>query len=149
MKLTRSFWLGLGTGLILSAMLVLIFTPRHGQADQRIAGQTPLSADKETGQTEMTQPSQAAESGDPEKSETNSLSPSEPGSPQIDKDFVIPKGASAEKIAEQLLDQGYIKDKEAFLDSAHQLGAERQFRAGTFKLSLGLTEEELVKRLLK
>lgn len=149
MKLTRSFWFGLGTGLILSAMLALIFTPRHDQADQRATVQTPLPAGKETGATETTLPLQSAESGDSENSETNPVSPSEPGSSQIDENFVIPKGASAEKIAELLLDQGYIKDKDTFLNSAHQLGVERQFRAGTFKLSLGLTEEELVKRLLK
>jgi len=32
MKVTRSYWLGLGSGLILSAMLVLVISPQRGQA---------------------------------------------------------------------------------------------------------------------
>lgn len=144
MKFTRSFWLGLGSGLILSAMLALIFSPQHQQA--AVNSQASFSKEKETSKTEETQPLQSLDS---RRSPTEQVLSSESESSRIEKDFVIPKGASADKIAELLLDQGFIKDKEAFLDSAYQLGAERQFQAGTFKLSLGLTGEELIKRLLK
>ena len=32
MKVTRSYWLGLGSGLILSAMLAVVLSPQQGQA---------------------------------------------------------------------------------------------------------------------
>lgn len=131
-------------------MLALVLSPQHQQVDQQPAvnSQTSLPIDQETNQAEGTQIPQSSESAESKKSSMQVL-PSEPDSSEIEKDFVIPKGVGAERIAELLLAQGFIKDKEVFLDNVHQLRVQRRFQAGTFKLTLGLTEEELIKRLLK
>jgi len=146
LKITRSFWLGLGSGLILSAMLAMLFSPLQPRPSD-VSSVNPQTVPPLTKETKQSDPSPLVQSS--ESNPKESLPPEHQSSIQIDRDFVIPKGASAERIADLLFDQEFIKDKEAFLARAHQMGAERQFRAGTFKLSLGLTEEELIYRLLK
>ena len=154
MKVTRSYWLGLGSGLILSAMLTLIISPQQGQA---VIPQEPPSVPP-VKQQATTQPiAGEAKQADPpstaQPSVSTQLSQSQPpntqSSTQIEQNFIIPKGASSERIADLLVAQGFLKDKESFLVGAHQMGVESQFRAGTFTLSLGLTSEELIHRLLK
>ena len=146
MKVTRSYWLGLGSGLILSAMLTLIFSPQQRISDVQSVNNpqatNPLSEQtKQADTAPLVQSSESTPKVSPPSEAKNSN--------QIDQDFVVPKGASAEQIADLLFAQDFIKDKVAFLERARQMGVERQFRAGTFSLSLGLTEEELIHRLLK
>ncbi|HBW36025.1 endolytic transglycosylase MltG [Desulfosporosinus sp. BICA1-9] len=146
MKITRSYWLGLGSGLILSALLTMVFSPLQGQAlaprdsspvtDVKQPLPTPSEPDP-IKSPEATQPTQVDQS-----SEQSTTTP-------IDRQFVIPKGSSAEKIADLLVAQGFIKDKETFLLDARQQRVERRFTAGTFNLSEGLTTEELLHRLVK
>ena len=119
MKVARPYWFGLGSGLILSAMLTLSFSDS-----------SPLVQI-------------------PEATQLQDLPSEIQSSSQINQDFVVPMGASAEQIADMLFSQGFIKDQATFLERAHQMEVERQFRAGTFDLLLGLTEEELIHRLLK
>ena len=139
MKVTRPYWLGLGSGLILSAMLTLVISPYQGQAvipqektsvppikQQATPIPTVVEEEKQEDPPSIAQPSGSAQ-----------------------QSFIIPKGASSEQISNLLVSQGFIKDKESFLLSAHQMGVESQFRAGTFTLLLGLTTEELIQRLLK
>ncbi|TGE35836.1 ABC transporter substrate-binding protein [Desulfosporosinus fructosivorans] len=137
MRVTRSFLLGLSSGLIISAMLALVISPQQGQAviPQDLASVPSVK------QEAINPPLAAEKQADP-------LPVAEPNIP-IQQDFIIPKGASSEKIADLLVAQGLIKDKKSFLESAHQMGAESQFKAGTFTVSLGLTTEELIRRLLK
>lgn len=134
MKVTRSYWLGLGSGFILSAMIALVISPKQGQA---VIPQTPAPV-APVQQQESTQPLD-------QPSQDQSLNIPTP----TEQDFIIPKGASSERIADLLVAQSFIKDKESFLMSVHQMGAESKFRAGTFVLSLGLTSEELINRLVK
>ena len=154
MKVTRSYWLGLGSGLILSAMLTLVIplnrqqiaTPQEPAAVPTIKQQSttqPLAEGaKQTDRPSTIQPS---ESNQLSQSQTpNTQSPT-----QIEQSFIIPKGASSERIADLLVAQGFIKDKAHFLVGVHQMGVESRFRAGTFSLPLGLTEEEVIHRLLK
>lgn len=139
MKVTRSYWLGLGSGLILSAMLVI--SPLQGQA---VIPQEPSSVPpvKQQATTQpLAQPSVSTQLSQGQPPNTQS-------STQIEQNFIIPKGASSGRIADLLVAQGFIKDKESFLAGAHQMGVESQLRAGTFTLSLGLTPEELINRLL-
>lgn len=154
MKVTRSYWLGLGSGLILSAMLALVISPQQGRA---VIPQVPnpVSPGK---QPVTTQPlAEVAKQADPastaQPSVANQFSQRQPPNTQsftqIEQNFIIPKGASSEGIADLLVAQGFIKNKEPFLVSAHQMGVERQFRAGTFTLSPGLTSEELIHQLSK
>lgn len=143
MKVTRSYWFGLGSGLILSAMLSMVFSPLQGQAEapedsSTVTGvqQAPLNP------SDSVKPSVATESTqDNQSADQSSIS--------NDRSFVIPKGASAERIADLLVAQGFIKDKETFLVGARHMGVESRFRAGTFNLSAGLTLEELLLRLIK
>jgi len=138
MKVTRSYWLGLGSGLILSAMLTLVISTQQGQA---VMPQEPSSVPP-VKQQATAQPSIATQLSQGQPPNTQS-------STQTEQNFIIPAGASAERIADLLVAQGLIKDKASFLVGAHQMGVERQFRAGTFTLSLGLTSEEVIQRLLK
>jgi len=139
MKVTRPYWLGLGSGLILSAMLTLVISPQQGQAviPQEKTSVPPIKQQTTPIPTVVEEEKQA----DPP------LIAQPSGSAQ--QSFIIPKGASSEQISNLLVAQGFIKDKESFLLSAHQMGVESQFRAGTFTLLLGLTTEELIQRLLK
>lgn len=146
MRVTRSYWLGLGSGLILSAILTLIIQPYQGPAITPHESSSspaikqpvtlPLEETKQPNLPPITQPSQ----GDP----SNAIE-----STQIEQVFNIPKGSSSEQIASLLLDQGLIKDKASFLENVHQMGVESKFRAGTYRLSVVLTTEELINRLLK
>ena len=138
MKVTRSYWVGLGSGLILSAMLALVISPEQGQVViPQAPSPTPSIEQHESTQTSQDQP---AVTPTPEPT---------PAPMPIEQNFIIPNGASSERIAELLVAQGILKDKESFLVSVHNIGAEKKFRAGTFTLSLGLTTEELIHRLIK
>ncbi|MDQ7094145.1 ABC transporter substrate-binding protein [Desulfosporosinus sp. PR] len=153
MKVSRSYWLGLGSGLILSAMLTLVISPAQGHFSAANETTSSQSAKQQVSQqpAEKTEkPLQSAETGKPVAAQLSQVTPSpSPEVSPIERDFVVPQGASADKIADLLAAQGYIKDKEAFLASARQLGAESKFRTGKFTLTLGLTPEELIHRLLK
>ncbi|HBP64224.1 MAG TPA: ABC transporter substrate-binding protein [Desulfosporosinus sp.] len=142
MKVTRTYWLGLGSGLILSAMIALVLSPEQGQA---VTLPTP-SPVPSVQQQETTQPLAQPSQDQPPNTPSSTLTPTPTTTAQ---DFIIPKGTSSEKIADLLVAQGFIKDKASFLESVHQMGVESKFRAGTFTLSLGLTTEELIRRLLK
>lgn len=138
MKVTRSYWLGLGSGLILSAMLTMVISSQQGQA---VIPQESSSVSPQKQQAITLPLAGEAKQADPPSTAQPSVS--------TQQNFIIPKGASSERIAELLVAQGLLREKESFLVCAHQMGVESQFRAGTFTLSLGLTTEELINRLLK
>lgn len=143
MKVTRSYWLGLGSGLILSAMLTLVVSSQHGQAviPQEPSSSTPVEKQETTESLPTTQTSITTEPSQVQPPNTQKFK-------QIEQGFVVPKGASTERIADLLIGQGFIKDKESFLMNAHEMGVESQFKEGRFTLSLGLTTEELIGRLI-
>ena len=146
MKVSRSYWIGLGSGLILSAMLTLIFSSQQGKS----IVQSDVNPKATIPSTEQTKQSHSSPLFQSSESTPKQDSPSKAQiSTQVDRNFVVPKGASAEQIADLLYAQDFIKDKGAFIEQTHQMGAERQFRAGAYSLALGLTEEELIRRLLK
>jgi len=160
MRVTRSYWLGLGSGLILSAMLTMVITTQQGQAviPKEPAFVPPVTQQPTQPPAEGTK--QADLSSTPETatsttqpSESNQLSVDEATDPQSasqsEESFVIPKGASSERIADLLVAQDFIKDKESFLVSVRQMEVERKFIAGTFTLSRGLTSAEIIRRLIK
>ena len=153
MKVTRSYWLGLSSGFILSAMLALVISPLQGQA---LSLQNPTTL--QTPQNSQTQENKSPTSPmTPQNAFSNASSAHTVQDPslntqnatKIELNFVIPQGASSERIADLLVAQGLIKDKVAFLEKAHQMGVESKFRAGTFNLSRGLTPKELINRLVK
>lgn len=153
MKVTSSYWLGLGSGLILSAMLALVISPLQGQAVIPPASvplvKQPVTNEPLAEEKKQVDPPSTAPEGSVASQPLADQPAKTPSTTPIEKSFVIPKGASSTRIADLLLAQGFIKDKESFLISAKQMRVERQFIAGTFTLSLGLTSEEVIKRLLK
>lgn len=153
MKVTRSYWLGLGSGLILSAMLILVISPQQGQA---VIPQEPSSGSAVHEQLSpikegANQPDPSPASQPIVSNQTSQGASSNTQNPAntIEQPFVIPSGVSSEWIADLLVAQGFLKDKASFSERAHQMGVESKFRAGTFSLSRGLTPEELIQRLLK
>ena len=153
MKVTRSYWLGLSSGFILSAMLALVISPLSGQAlslQNPNPLQTPQNSQTQENQSStstMTPPNTFSNSSAAQTVQGPPLNPQ--NASKIEQNFVIPHGSSSERIADLLVAQGLIKDKVAFLQKAHQMGVESKFRSGTFNLSLGLTPEELINRLVK
>lgn len=163
MRVSRSYWLGLGSGLILSALLTIVFSPLQGQAeaprdpsaltDVQQAPPTPIDSNPNIDPDPNIDSDPSIDS-DPEKpsEETQSTQvdqSSEESASPMDREFIIPKGASAERIADLLVAQDFINDKNTFLEGARHLGVESRFRAGTFNLSASLTTEELLLRLVK
>lgn len=147
MKVMRSYWLGLGSGLILSAMLALVISPQMGQG-QAVTPQKSSSVSPAKQQENLQEPSPAKQQGNfqqplPEQSSQNAQT-----SAQVERPFVIPNGARAVEIADLLLTQGFISNKADFLETVYQKGVESRFRAGTFSLSQGLTLDELIDRLI-
>lgn len=158
MKVTRSYWFGLGSGLILSALLTIIFSPLQGQAEAPRGSSTVTDVQKvplkpSDPNIDLNTDFDPSIDPDPEKlsEETQSTQvdqSSEESAIPTDRQFVIPKGASAERIADLLVAQDFINDKNTFLEGARHLGVESRFRAGTFNLSTSLTTEELLHRLV-
>ena len=153
MKVTRSYWLGLSSGFILSAMLALVISPLQGQAlslQNPKTLQTPQNSqtqDNQSSTSTMTPPNTLSNASAAQTVQGLPLNPQ--NAIKIEQDFVIPQGSGAERIADLLVAQGLIKDKVVFLEKAHQMGVESKFRSGTFNLALGLTPEELINRLMK
>lgn len=146
MKVTRSYWFGLGSGLILSAILTILFSPQQIITDVQsvVNSQTSIPMMEHTTPTDASSPVESPGFNPEQNMEAEESIPA-----RINRDFVVPKGTNAEQIADLLFAQDFIKDKAAFLEKTHQMRAETRFRAGTFSLSWGLTEEELIYRLLK
>jgi hypothetical protein len=147
MKISRQYLLGLGSGLILSALIALLFNPvrpvdntskessqavSSPQADARPSSQEPITS----GQDSFSQEKPAEKSG-PE----NSI--------QAQKSFVIPPGASADKIAQLLQTEGWIQNKADFLTLVKAQKLEKQFVAGTYELTPGLSIENIINQLIK
>ena len=159
MKVSRSYWFGLGSGLILSAMLTLIISPTHvatsaASQTKQTESQTSASSGADSGfekgsQTQSTQ--EASAQGNSAQVQSQSVqTPSSAQSPaQAGQSFVVTKGSTAEDIADSLLAQGWITDKQSFLTQVQNLGAGNKFMPGTFTLINGLTPEEIIRRLQK
>ncbi|MDI6813224.1 MAG: ABC transporter substrate-binding protein [Desulfitobacteriaceae bacterium] len=149
MKLSRQYLLGLGSGLILSALISLVFPSisvlmGHGSGEggtaasrtgSLVPGAAPPSGTSPSGDSVVPLPSVSF--GTPSQADKISS-----------REFMIPGGASAEKIASLLLAQGFITNKKAFLDAVEKKRAASRFQAGTFTLGENLSAEEIVDALL-
>lgn len=63
--------------------------------------------------------------------------------------FVIPKGSNSGKISELLFNAGLISDKDKFQNVVEKMKAARKFKAGTFSISKGASEMDIVLTLTK
>lgn len=62
--------------------------------------------------------------------------------------LTVPDGASSEKVAEILYDNGFIKSKEDYTEYLIKSKNDTKLRAGTFELKTGSSYEELTKTLM-
>lgn len=138
MKLSRQYLLGLGSGLILSALITLLFTLSMTES--------PSTAGADT--TEITTPSVQQPSDSHQKTSSSGKSGSE-NITQIQKNFVIPPGASADKIAQLLQSEGWIQNKDDFLTLVKAKKFEKRFKAGTYELTPGLSIENTINQLIQ
>ena len=74
-----------------------------------------------------------------------------PETPQIagDQKFEVPKGSSAQKIADLLRQAGLIEDQKEFLSKLAELKADTKLKAGTFTIPAGSDNEAIIKILTK
>lgn len=144
MKLSRSYLLGLGSGLILSALIAMVLP---NQEFQHINN-------SDTSQNATLKPAEESKKEIP-PSETQIEKPIASGQDQTnkveltEKTFTVPVGASAERIGDLLVNGGWITNKEEFLSLIKQQNLASKFKAGNFNLPTGLSIEEIVNRLIK
>ncbi|WP_019849434.1 endolytic transglycosylase MltG [Desulfitobacterium sp. PCE1] len=172
MKLSRSYLLGLGSGLILSALLAMVIPPvsinfagssppeqtgpgRNTPGNEN-QGEVPSQGEGENkdgnNQGLPENPVKPDETGENpvQNPDTNSRNPSSADA-ENDKPtqtFVIPSGSTADKISDLLLAEGWISSKEEFLNLVKQKNLAGRFRAGSFELSEGMDTEEILKKLI-
>jgi hypothetical protein len=175
MKLSRDYLFGLGSGLILSSLIIISsqwlgILPESKDLSERSAQGEYLS--ESTAQEEYLskqQPTAANEapvsSGLPDEEGLSDgsepLNPSHPdsGSPvqeeinagvaAAERTLTIPPGATATVIIDLLYSQGIIADKRSFRDTVEKRNATKRFRAGTFIIPSGIDYDELVTILTK
>jgi len=63
--------------------------------------------------------------------------------------FTVPNGSSAGKIADLLIQAGFVEDKAAFIAKLKELKADTKLKAGTFTITTGSTMEEIITILTK
>lgn len=166
MKISRSYLMGLGSGLILSALIALIIPPitinfgstsppsqqNVTQGEQGTNGEdTNL---EETNQEESNQEETNQGTVDGDNGKNNNEVGAEKDS-EVEKDiegekepFVIPRGSTASQIADLLLKEGWISSKEEFMAVVKEKDLATKFRAGTYQLSRGLEIEEILAELI-
>lgn len=176
MKLSRSYLLGLGSGLILSALLAMVIPPvsinfvgnsplPQGNSDPNTQGSKNITnsepeeeptqnsdpnsenvgKDAENGQNNPGSMNKPDEQNNP-GSETNNPDPENTTQPA--KTFVIPSGSTADRIANLLLVEGWISSKEEFLDLVREKNLAGRFRAGSFELTTGMSQEQILDKLV-
>ncbi|MEA5024318.1 hypothetical protein SDC9_09429 [bioreactor metagenome] len=158
MKLSRSYILGLASGLILSALLAMVIPP----VSINFAGSSPPEQTGPDGNTPGSESQgEVPDPGEDENREGNNnpelpenpVKPDETGenpvqNPQPSQTFVIPSGSTADRIAGLLLDEGWISSKDEFLDLVKQKNLAGRFQAGSFELIQGMDMEEILKQLI-
>jgi hypothetical protein len=137
-RFQRGLMLGLGTGLLVSALTVT-FMPRPespGQValDQSGAGKTTAPAQNPAQTPTVTTPQTTA--------------PTQPQTPApVTVTFVVEPGSSADTIAANLKAQGLIADADAFLNALSASGLDTGLKAGTFVIPTGATLDKVIEVL--
>lgn len=179
MKISRSYLLGLGSGLILSALIAMVLpqgTIRLGNTPLPSENQAAVKPDSLAGAADPGQASSADQNssgskepltGNPSNAKEYPATGSNPaksgsvvnseaasqvkqaGSPENKEEFIIPAGATAEKIADLLVGGGFITKKEEFLAYVKEKKLESKFNRGSFQLSKNMSVEEIVGQLIR
>lgn len=151
MKISREYLLGLGSGLILSALLILIFPPaltktlwdkNNSDAAAKSAAVTASPSSQTSDSSTSTVPTAQTSAAGKEKSSLETAA-------QVKKNVVIPPGSSADKIAQLLQNEELIQKKEDFMAVVKAKKLESRFKAGSYELQTGLSLEDLVNQLIR
>lgn len=144
MKISRDYILGLGSGLVVCALIILAmqlggFWINSDGADAETNPAKTASEIKGNELQSSVQQDTAGESDAPsvKTTETDSASSTEVR-------FTVPYGANAVSIANLLEKQGIITDKQTFIHAAAQLNVARKFQTGTFTLKKGQSVYEII-----
>lgn len=164
MKLSRSYVLGLGSGLILSALIAMLlpfgniyFGEAPGTTKNQETSQSGSSNSDTNSVTQPEEKSMAEKSATEKTTEEKPVIPNSASASTNEKStdlgdkgtLIIPAGASAEKIADLLLSERWITDKKGFLTLVEQKNLASKFKAGSFELIRGMGSEEIVNQLIK
>lgn len=192
MRINRSYLMGLGTGLILSAVLTVVIPLQHlnpvvaGSSTKSSAGSSlentpvpgslladlgqtagktqgnsvgisqagankqPASGNDSNGGSAVNSPATGTvAAGGSTGNAGNANGVGSNGAASVERSFQVPAGASAESIANDLVAQGLLTDKNQFLDTVLKRGVAGKFQAGVFNLSPGLSVDELINKLLQ
>ena len=141
MTINRSFLLGIGSGLMLSALLALSFSLLGYDLSPASINSNQNQASVQQNSLNHTLPTLAEEAKE--------SAPVEEVKQPLDKQIVIPVGTSSEQIAELLFSQGLITDKSKFLETVEKREVAGKFQSGTFSLVPGLNHDEIINRLIR
>jgi hypothetical protein len=179
MKISRDFILGLGSGLVLSSLLMFgLQLGGVGSApgsENRQTGRQTVSVQQQDNTQEKGGGSNTSAVSTPESDSTNTADKSngpdmsstlaqdsssstgesekmtQTNSDQTQQEIrlTIPAGSDAEKIADLLLKKGLISNKEVFLETVKQRNVASQFKAGTYTIPSGLSINNLISILIQ
>lgn len=145
MKLSRQYLLGLGSGLILSALIAFLFTPITTESPSIVGTNTTQQSLPAGSSSEETSPSENSSQAEGNPSLQQPIDSTQESS----SSFVIPAGASADKIAQLLQNEGWIQNKDDFLTIAKAKKLEKRFKAGTYELTPGFSIENIINQLIQ
>lgn len=143
MKNKRSFFMGVGFGLVLSAVVVTAGTLFDFETED-------LADKPKTGQEQAAVLDNNVNSQ--KDSNSGNLDKDEQVLPQQQanvKEIEITKGSTASEIAELLLEKDVINEKQKFLQLVYKLEVSGDFIAGTYQIPSGLSEQKVIELLIK
>lgn len=164
MKITRDYILGLGSGLVVSALIMFAMQWSGfgvvSDINPETAGQN-LSAQKQTAEPETNLVNATSEIQDnkaqsgqqqdtvAEDNASSDNSAEKNSAPSQEICFTVPHGTNAGSISSLLKQQGIITDEQAFMDAVSRLNAANKLQTGTFTLQKGLSVYEIIGILIE
>ena len=106
-------------------------------------GQVEENLNENPENTSPEEPSEPAEG----TTETPETQPAQPEAPKPSGKFEVPKGSSADKVGDLLVQAGYISSKQDFMSAIS--GKETKIKAGTFTIPEGSTAAQIADILTK
>ncbi|AGA68084.1 putative periplasmic solute-binding protein [Desulfitobacterium dichloroeliminans LMG P-21439] len=155
MKISRSYVLGLGSGLILSALIAMVMPPlsinlsEDTPPAQQTTNPNPNVSESENPSAESSQDQNTSESEGEESAKPPTEDTPKVESKDATAPFMIPAGSTADRIADLLLAEGWIASKEEFLNLVKEGGLASKFRAGSYELSQEMNTEEILDQLIQ
>jgi hypothetical protein len=144
MKISRDYVLGLGSGLVASALI--LFALQLGgfgiNSNGTDAETNPAQTSSEIMENEVQSGVQLDTTGEREVPSVKTTETDSGTSTEVR--FTVPYGANAVSIANLLEKQELITDKQTFIHTAAQLNVAKKFQTGTFTLKKGQSLFEII-----